>query len=1010
MKYRFWSVLCVTICVTFPSFASDIVINEIMYHPSSQNVREEYIELLNVGTNTVPLRGWRVSKGVDFTITNEVSLAPGAYLVITADLPTFRARYPSVTNVVGGWTGVLANGGEEVQIEDAGGNNVDSVVYANEGDWATRQRGPLMQNNHRGWVWLAEHDGLGRSLELINPRTSNNSGQNWASSTNLTGTPGQPNSVARANIAPFISDVQHLPAIPSSTDAVTITATVNDDSGGAVTVTLYQRNATTATPPSFSAQPMFDDGHRNDGLAGDSIYGAVLPAQPSLNVTEFYVQAADAQGNTRTWPAAAQQVDSSFAQTANALFQVDDDVYTGAQPMVKLVMTETERVELAGDIRQTDAQMNATFIHGDANGTQVRYNCGLRIRGAGSRQDPIPNYRLSIPNDHLWKNVTDVNLNAQFAYLQILGAAVAQRSGLAAANSRAAQVRVNGRNLLPGTAPYYGTYALNEVMGGHYAANHFAFDPGGNIYRGSSGQHAARLDYLGTNPQDYITAGYSKVSNSSENDWSDLFLLTQVLSNEPDATYAQRLREVANVEMWMRYFAVFTLLESMETSLGTGRGDDYALYRGLNDRRFIVLPHDFDTIFGTGDTLVGPTASIFRMVPALNQAMPPNPAANVTILNRFMLQPEFVPAYFSELKRLMDSVFSANELNPLIDQLLGSFVPAATLTGIKDFAVARKANVLGQMSPALTANSPLALNNGFPRSTVGFITLTGRVDAINTRSVLANGVPASLTLWQGAWGITNLPVRPGINRVLVQAFGAASNEVGRATIDVWYDDGSVVNAGGTLAANTTWRANDGPFMISSSLTIPAGVTLTVEAGTTVFLGGGVTITVANGGRLLAQGTDLAPIRIGRVPGAANWGGITINGEPDSPESVISYAHIEGNNNTAIEVADGTATMDHLSFGNTTRQYISVDRASFVISDCVFPRPTAGFEMVHGTGGIKAGGHGVITRSFFGAANGYNDSVDFTGGNRPGPILHVIDNVFMGTDDDILDLDSTDAWV
>ncbi|HTD87831.1 MAG TPA: lamin tail domain-containing protein [Candidatus Binatia bacterium] len=67
-------------------------------------------------------------------------------------------------------------------------------------------------------------------------------------------------------------------------------------------------------------------------------------------------------------------------------------------------------------------------------------------------------------------------------------------------------------------------------------------------------------------------------------------------------------------------------------------------------------------------------------------------------------------------------------------------------------------------------------------------------------------------------------------------------------------------------------------------------------------------------------------------------------------------------------------------------------------------------MVHGTGGIKAGGHGIFVRNFFGRTTGYNDAVDFTGGNRPQPIVHFINNVFMGSDDDLLDLDGTDAWV
>src|SRR5688572_21153685 len=102
MKYSFWSAWLVTVGVTCSSFASDIVINEIMYQPSSQNVREEYIELYNIGTNTVPLQGWSISKGVSFTISNAVSLAPGGHLVIAADVAVFSGKYPSVTNVIGG--------------------------------------------------------------------------------------------------------------------------------------------------------------------------------------------------------------------------------------------------------------------------------------------------------------------------------------------------------------------------------------------------------------------------------------------------------------------------------------------------------------------------------------------------------------------------------------------------------------------------------------------------------------------------------------------------------------------------------------------------------------------------------------------------------------------------------------------------------------------------------------------------------------------------------------------
>jgi len=101
--------------------------------------------------------------------------------------------------------------------------------------------------------------------------------------------------------------------------------------------------------------------------------------------------------------------------------------------------------------------------------------------------------------------------------------------------------------------------------------------------------------------------------------------LTDVLANTPNAQYVQRVREVANVEAWMRYFAVYSLLLSRETSFATGRGDDFSMYRGVNDPRFLLLAHDWDTILNEGDTRPGTfTDSLFRMCPTVN------PNANTT--------------------------------------------------------------------------------------------------------------------------------------------------------------------------------------------------------------------------------------------------------------------------------------------------------------------------------------------------------------------------------------------
>ncbi|MEO8426002.1 MAG: right-handed parallel beta-helix repeat-containing protein [Verrucomicrobiota bacterium] len=216
--------------------------------------------------------------------------------------------------------------------------------------------------------------------------------------------------------------------------------------------------------------------------------------------------------------------------------------------------------------------------------------------------------------------------------------------------------------------------------------------------------------------------------------------------------------------------------------------------------------------------------------------------------------------------------------------------------------------------------------------------------------------------------------------------------------------------GGPISTNTIWNLASSPIVVCSNVTIEDGSTLTIEPGVTVQFIQGVGLTVANGGRLLAYGNETNQIRFTREASATRWGGLAINGTVGSPETRISYARFESNGTTAIHSLGGTVFLDHLYFDTHDHQYVSLDDSSFVVRDCEFPTGTAKFELVHGTGGIKSGGHGIIQRNFFGKTTGYSDVVDFTGGNRPGPIVHFINNVFTGSDDDGIDLDGTDAWI
>ncbi|MHC4323897.1 MAG: CotH kinase family protein, partial [Planctomycetota bacterium] len=686
-----------------------LIINEIMYHPyhsdtQPEDIRAEYIELFNRGYEPVNLSGWRISNGVDFAFP-DVTLGAGEYLAVAADVEVFRAIYPGVSNVVGGWTGRLSNRGEAIEILDDTGLQIDRVRYADEGDWALRELGPN-DHGHRGWIWADQHDGGGKSLELINAGIPNNYGRNWAASAVNAGTPGAVNSVADDDIAPIILEAIHWPIIPGSDDAVTVSARIMDESATGITATLYYRRDGEA---GFNTLTMLDEGSANDG-----VYAAQIPAQPDGTIMEFYLEATDVGANSRTWPAPC-IVDGTPQQAANALYRVNDSAEAdkgwipGSQPVYYLIMTEQERAELedigdrsySGNLfaaePMSNAQMNATFISVDGVYTDIRFSVGLRNRGNRKRADPPMSYHINFRNDRSWKNVTALNLNSKYPHLELMGSVLFQMSDLAAADVRIVQLRVNGQNLAANDHNRtYGSYAAIEVFDSDWAKNHFPDDDAGNIYRctyyddGSSPRTFADLDYKQSadqtpNPDDYRN-NYMKKTNEADDDYSDLFNLIDTLNNKEisDDNFVAEVGQVINLEKWMRFLATDALMGNREGGLTNGTGDDYAMYRGVEDPRFWLVGHDLDTLLGQGDHDYEPERDIFVY-------------SRVDGLERLLSHPDVIKLYYRQYKDLAETVFAPENIFPLIDRLLADWVPGSEIEGqrgIKQFIIDRRNSIL----------------------------------------------------------------------------------------------------------------------------------------------------------------------------------------------------------------------------------------------------------------------------------------------------------------------------
>lgn len=170
-----------------------LTVSELHYNPQGDD-GGEFIELMNVSTGAINLRGVRFTNGVTFQFpTNrDVLLGPGQRIVLVDSEHTFQAVQGWAQQVGGIYTGSFDNGGERVTIVAADG--LTTLV-----DFTYNAAQP----------WPGAADGGGRSLVLISPAPGIDlsNAANWRMST-----------VANGN--------------PNSTDALTFSGNPNADLDG----------------------------------------------------------------------------------------------------------------------------------------------------------------------------------------------------------------------------------------------------------------------------------------------------------------------------------------------------------------------------------------------------------------------------------------------------------------------------------------------------------------------------------------------------------------------------------------------------------------------------------------------------------------------------------------------------------------------------------------------------------------------------------------------------------
>ncbi|UCF42300.1 MAG: lamin tail domain-containing protein [Planctomycetota bacterium] len=299
-----------------------VVINEIHTDPDLKTEQVEFVELYNISNETVDLSGWYFSRGFDFTFPPSTSIPPHGYIVIVENTNVFDQNSPNDTDFQakfgfepnGIFIGKLSNDGENIELRNAEGEEMDQVDYQLGFPWPT-VGDPV--------PFAYEPDGNGHSMQLANPCLDNDLGGSWRSGSPTPGAKNTP--VYSENIPPQIRQVNHDPEEPTSSDTVTITCKATDPDGVASVTLRYQLlnpgsyipitlpnysavespivNTAYENPANWSsAITMYDNGAGADQTAGDDIYTAQISASTNRSLVRYRITVEDNDACSVTVP------------------------------------------------------------------------------------------------------------------------------------------------------------------------------------------------------------------------------------------------------------------------------------------------------------------------------------------------------------------------------------------------------------------------------------------------------------------------------------------------------------------------------------------------------------------------------------------------------------------------------------------------------------------------------------------------------------------------------------
>lgn len=292
---------------------------------------------------------------------------------------------------------------------------------------------------------------------------------------------------------------------------------------------------------------------------------------------------------------------------------------------------------------------------------------GLRLRGNTSRTSCKKSFKISfnefVPGREFY-GVDKLNLNGEHNDPSIIRTKISwdlfHDFGVPSPRSNHVRVYINSE--------YRGLYINVEHIDSTFVRTRFG-NNSGNLYKCLHQGAPADLTYRPDGRYDLVGDGttYELKINEDNPDYSDLAHFIDVLNNSPDDIFADSIKEVFNVDGFLKWMAV---------SIQTGSWDDYLwiannyyLYHNQYSGKFEFIPYDYDNTFGIS---WGPHDWAKRNIYEFMNPGEPRPLSN-----RILAIEEFRNRYSYYVEQFINNHYSLEKMEDEIDRIHNMVRPAA---------------------------------------------------------------------------------------------------------------------------------------------------------------------------------------------------------------------------------------------------------------------------------------------------------------------------------------------